>query len=92
MLITFGATFLGVMMSFLLWFGGEWYLKRDRDKKALKEMMREMEEEIVININLLKSLTEKAPEMLEGGRIPMFIPQRLKLEVYDYVVATGDIR
>ena len=82
MLITFGATFLGVIASFILWFGGQWWIKRQRDKKALGNMMREIQEEIQFNIGLLDGLIRHVPEMWEKENAPVYIPQRMRLEFY----------
>ncbi|MFC1962751.1 hypothetical protein ACFLWB_01990 [Chloroflexota bacterium] len=77
MLDTFGATFFGVIASFLLWFGGQWWLKRRHDQRAEKHMTREMREEIAWNINVLTPFKEIAPKLLGEGNIPLFIPHRM---------------
>lgn len=92
MLVTFGATFFGVIASFLLWFGGQWWIRHQRDKKALGNMMREIQEEIQLNIGLLTELMHGIPRVLESGNVPVHIPHRLKLPVYQYVVSSGEIR
>ena len=92
MIETFGAIFLGVIASFLLWFGGQKWIKRQHDKKAIRAMMREMQEEIQFNIALLDQLVKTASKMLEGGNVPVYIPERMVLAVYNYVVSTGEIR
>jgi len=92
MIVTFGATFFGVIASFLLWFGGQWWIKRQRDKKAVRAMMGEIQEEIQFNIALLGQLAKTAPEMLEEGHVPVYIAERMNLAVYNYVVSTGEIR
>ena len=92
MIVTFGATFFGVVASFLLWFGGQWWIKRQRNKKAVRAMMEEIQEEIQLNIALLDQFTKTAPKMLEEGNVPVYIPERMNLAVYNYVVSTGEIR
>ncbi|MFC2071263.1 hypothetical protein ACFLUU_00885 [Chloroflexota bacterium] len=62
MIVTFGAAFFGVIASFLLWSGGQWWIKRQRDKKAVMAMMEEIQEEIQLNIALLTELMENAPK------------------------------
>lgn len=92
MLVIFAATFLGVIASFLLWFGGQWWIKRQRDKEALGNMMREIQEEIQLNIAILNELIQNVPKMLETGNVPMYIPNRMGLGVYQYLVSSGEIR
>jgi hypothetical protein len=92
MLVTFGATFFGVIASFLLWFGGQWWIKRQHNKRAVKAMMQEIQEEIQLNIAILDQFSKTAPKMLKGGNVPVYIPYRMNLAVYNYVVSTGEIR
>ncbi len=92
MLVTFGATFLGVIASFLLWFGGQWWIKRQRDKKVLGNMISEIQEEIQVNIALLTGLIKGVPKSLQEGMISHHLPCRMRLEVYQYAVSSGDIR
>ena len=92
MMVTFGATFFGVIASFLLWFGGQWWIKRQRDKKAARAMMEEIQEEIQLNIVLLDQFVKAVPKMLEEGNVPVYVPERMNLAVYNYVVSTGEIR
>ena len=92
MLVTFGATFLGVIASFLLWFGGQWWIKRQHDKKAVRAMMEEIQEEILFNIALLTGLMENTPKELERGNIPLYLPTRMRLAAYQYMVSSGEIR
>lgn len=92
MLTTFGATFLGVIASFLLWFGGQWWIKRRSDKKALEYMMKEIQEEFQLNIALLHIFQKTTLGMLDNGNIPVYIPNRMRLAVYNYIVSSGEIR
>ena len=55
-------------------------------------MMQEIHEEIQLNIALLTGLIQAIPRELERGNVPMYIPHRLKLTVYQYVVESGEIR
>jgi len=73
--------FLGVIASFLLWFGGEKLLRYQRDKRARNNMVREIQEEINRNIMLLDSLIESMPKTLDSGIVPLYIPGRLSLSV-----------
>lgn len=92
MFVTFGATFFGVIASFLLWFGGQWWLKRRHDQKAVKHMVREIHEELALNINILVGFTESTPKMIAGGNIPFFLPHRMNLSAYHYLTSSGELR
>ncbi len=92
MLVTFGATFFGVIASFLFWFGGQWWIKRQRDKKAIKHMMQEIHEEIQLNIDLLIQLAQSIPRELNKGKTSLYLPNRMRLTVYNYIVSSGEIR
>ncbi|MFC1901836.1 hypothetical protein ACFLX3_02790 [Chloroflexota bacterium] len=92
MLETFGATFFGVIGSFLLWYGGQWWLKQRKDKIAVKHIAREIQEEISLNINILVLCANTIPNMISGGNIPVFIPYRLNLSVHRYLTSSGELR
>ena len=92
MIVTFGATFFGVIASFLLWFVGQWWIRRRSDKKALESMMKEIQEELQLNIYLLHIFQTTTLGMLDNGNIPVYIPNRMKLAVYNYIVSSGEIR
>lgn len=92
MLVTFGATFFGVIASFLLWFGGQWQLKRRQDHRAVKHIVRELHEEIALNINILIDFAESVPRMEAEGNTPLFLPHRLNLSVYRYLTSSGELR
>jgi len=92
MLVTFGATFFGVIASFLLWFGGQWWIKQRNERRAVKHITREIHEEIALNINTLIWFTEDIPKIMVGGDIPLFLPHRLNLSVYHYLTLSGDLR
>lgn len=89
---TFLPVFVGVILSFLLWFGEQWFIGYRRDKKARAAMLREIEEEIRENVALLDSLVLKVSESLTQRNILLHIPHRMKLEVYQYIVESGEIR
>lgn len=92
MFVTFGATFFGVFASFLLWYFGQWWLKRRKDEIAVKHIAREINEEIALNINILALLAEGVPKMVAGGNIPVFLPHRLNLSVHRYLTSSGELR
>ncbi len=92
MFVTFGATFFGVIASFLLWYGGQWWLKRRHDQLAVKHTLREMRDEIVDNINILTLFAEGVPKMMAEGNIPAFLPHRMNLPKYNYLTSSGELR
>ena len=89
---TFLPVFVGVILSFLLWFGGQWFIGYRRDKKARAAMLQEIEEEILMNIGLMDHLVQKVPEVWAQGNFPVHIPYRMSLEIYQYIVESGEIR
>jgi len=92
MLETFGATFFGVITSFLLWYFGQWLIMRQRNQTAVKHMLRETNEEIDTNINILHLLVQDTPKMLAEGNIPVYMSSRMQLSVYTYLIASGELR
>ena len=92
MLETFGATFSGVFASFLLWFGSRYLIRKQRNKKLLKAMMQEIQEELQANIAILSQFSKHIPDMLAtSGHIPMTITS-LELVAHQYAVTSGEIR
>jgi len=89
---TFLPVFVGVILSFLLWFGGQWFIGYRRNKKARAAMLQEIEEEIRMNIDIMDRLVLKVSKSLTQEDIPLHIPYRMKLEVYQYIVESGEIR
>jgi len=92
MLDVFLKVLLGVISSFALWFGGEKWVRYQRDKKARDNMIQEIREEIELNIALLTQLPQDITRMLENNNIPTYIPHRLRLGVYEYIMKSGEIR
>lgn len=92
MWVTFLATFFGVIASFLLWFGGQWWIKRGHNKRAIRHMMPEIQEEIQLNIAVLTELMQGVPKSLEKRMISHYLPYRMQLGVYQYLVLSGEIR
>ena len=92
MLDIFLNVFWGVIASFALWFGGEKLIRHQRDKKARDNMIQEIREEIEFNIALLTQLPQDITGMLENNNIPTYIPHRLRLGVYEYILKSGEIR
>jgi len=91
MLETFGATFSGVIASFLLWFGSRYLIRKQRNKKLLKATMQEIQEELQANITILSQFSKNILDVLASGRIPMVIT-RLELGAHQYAVTSGEIR
>ena len=89
---TFLPVLVGVLASFLLWFGGQWLVGYLRDKKAKVAMLQEIEEAIVTNMDILDLLVKGIPELLAKQEIPVHIPHRMRLEVFQYIVQSGEIR
>ena len=89
---TFLPVLVGVLASFLLWFGGQWLVGSLRDEKAKATMLREIEEEITINMLTLDNLVKGISESLARQEIPIHIPYRMRLEVFQYIVQSGEIR
>jgi hypothetical protein len=89
--ITFGATFAGVILSFSFWFGGSYLIKWLENRKALKYMMREIQEEMQFNIAALDISTGHVQKALSGGDIPLVIP-RLRHSATSYAVSSGEVR
>lgn len=92
MFVTFGATFFGVIASFLLWYSGQWWLKRRHDQIAVKHIIREIHEEIALNINILALFVKSVPKMMVGGEIPVYLPHRMNLPIYRYLTSSGELR
>jgi len=84
--------FLGVILSFLFWFGGQKFLRHQRNQKAKTAMLREIEEEIAINICILDTFISTAQQMMASSRVPVCLFSRMKMEVYQYIMTSGDIR
>ena len=92
MLVTFGATFFGVIASFLLWYVGQWWLKRRHDQRAIKHIVGEIHEEVAENINILVLCAENVPKMIAGGDIPVFLPYRVVVSAHRYLTSSGEVR
>lgn len=85
-------TFLGVFASFALWFGGQRLYRKRKEKEALRNMSDELKEEMMLNIAMLDNLIQSIPEQISSGTTPALIPYQMKLQVYNYIVKSGDIR
>jgi hypothetical protein len=91
MAIQFGATFAGVFASFLLWFGARWLIQCHTDKNAAKQLLKDIEYEILGNIAILEAIINSTTSLLKDMKnMPSFVP-RLRLDVYKYGVGSGDL-
>jgi|GEM_PF-4648418 len=89
---TYLATMLGVITSFLLWYLGTSWFQYRRNKKASEILSKELKEEISFNIAILDQFGNNIQEELSRHIIPLFIPHRLNLSVYEYAVSSGELR
>ncbi len=89
--ITFGATFAGVILSFSFWFGGSYLIKWLENRKTLKSMMREIQDEMQFNIAELDISMGYVQKSLSGGDVPLIIP-RLRHLATSYAVSSGKLR
>ena len=91
MIEQFVATFAGVMLSFLLWFGTVRIWKYQQEKKAQKDLGKEIVEEIKENIDLLGLFAGLIETELQAGRIPV-LGQKLNVSARQYSVSSGELR
>lgn len=92
MIETFGAPFLGVILSFLLWYIGTWWIKRQSDKRSRTHILNEIKKEIRLNVTVMDALRQSIPKALADGNIPAALPGRLRLSTYNYAVSSGELR
>jgi hypothetical protein len=91
MLETFLATFLGVILSFLLWLAGESILQSQKDKKALEKLVQEISDEIRMNIIILDAFICSIESSLSKQRVPL-LGARLSSVAYECIVSSGELR
>jgi len=89
---TFLPVLVGVLASFLLWFGGQCLVGYLREKTAKVAMLQEIEEAIETNMDILDLLVRGMPKSLARQEIPIHIRCRMRLEVFQYIVQSGEIR
>ncbi len=88
----FVPVFLGVILSFSLWFGSERIIKRKKERKAKAALLQEIYEEIGFNMGRLDALDKAIQQMYTKGELMGLIPYRMKLEACNYAVESGEIR
>ncbi|MFC2049797.1 hypothetical protein ACFLTN_01300 [Chloroflexota bacterium] len=91
MLGQFLATFAGVILSFLLWFGGEKIFQHQREKKARAHLYKEIVEEIEENIDFLGLLANLIEENLKAGKVPVF-GIKLNISARSSAISSGELR
>jgi len=91
MLEQFLATFAGVILSFLLWFGGERIIGHQREEKAREHLSKEIIEEIKENIEILNLFANLIEMNLKAGNIPI-LGQKLNISARHYSVSSGELR
>jgi len=91
LLLEFGATFLGVIASFSLWFGGQKLLQYQNEKKARKHLIAELEEETKLLIGVLDVSATSIITCLQSREIPVYLP-KLFFPTYQYANSSGEIR
>lgn len=89
-LVTFGAAFAGALFSLLLWFGVDYCIRRKRNKKILKAIMQEIQEELQLDIGILVQL-RNLQQIFDGGNVPFKI-SRLRHSASNYALSSGEIR
>lgn len=87
----FLATFAGVILSFLLWFGSEKIFQYQREKKARAHLYKEIIEEINENIILLGMLAGTIEKNLNEGRIPL-LGLKLNISARSSAISSGELR
>ena len=91
MLEQFIATFAGVMLSFLLWFGTVKIWKYQQEKKAQKHLSKEIVEEIKENIGVLSIFAGLIEKNLQEGRITL-LGEKLNISARQYSISSGELR
>jgi len=91
MLEQFLATFAGVILSFLLWFGGVKIFKYQHEKKARAHLKKEIVEELKENIALLGSFANLIEQNLKKGNILVF-GLKLNVSAMSSAISSGELR
>jgi hypothetical protein len=91
MLGQFLATFAGVILSFLLWFGGEKVFQYQREKKARAHLYKEIVEEIKENIALLGLFAGTIEKNLKAGKITL-LGLKLNISARSSAISSGELR
>ena len=89
--MNFLAVFAGVILSFSLWFLGEYIIKWLAQRKDREAMTREIVEEAKFNILALNGRIDFVKKRFGGGDVPLFFP-RLRTSASSYAISGGTIR
>lgn len=87
----FLATFAGVILSFLLWFGGEKIIKYQHEKKAREHLSKEIIQEIKENIDVLNLFAGLIDKNLKAGNL-LLLGQKLNISARHYSISSGELR
>lgn len=90
-LLNFLAVFTGVILSFFLWFLGEYIIKWIAQRKEREAITQEIVEEAKFNILVLNGTLEFVKKRFNGGDIPLFFT-RLKTSASGYAISSGSVR
>ncbi len=91
MLEQFLATFAGVILSFILWFGGVKIFEHQHEKKARTHLRKEIIEELKENIALLGSFADLLEQNLKKGRVPV-LGLKLNISARSSAISSGELR
>lgn len=91
MIEQFVATFAGVILSFLLWFGGERIIRHQREKKARDHLSKEIVAELKENIALLGSFADLIEQNLKKGNLLVF-GAKLNVSAMSGAISSGELR
>ena len=90
-LATFAATFAGVILSFLLWFGGVKFFEHQHEKKARNHLYKEIVDEINLNITLLGTFAKTIERELKKGKISA-LGLKLDISARSSAISSGELR
>ncbi len=89
--MNFVAVFAGVLLSFSLWFLGEYIIKCLAHSKDREAMTREIVEEAKFNILTLNGTLDFVKKRFDGGDVPMFF-SRLRTSASSHAISSGNVR
>jgi len=84
-------TIVGVMLSFLLWFGGKKIFQHQRDKKTRIYLHEAIVEELKKNIDLLGSFATLIEQELKKGNMLVF-GLKLNVSAMSAAISSGELR
>jgi len=91
-IMNFLAVFAGVILSFSLWFLGEYMFKWRAQRKDREAMIREIVEEAKFNILILNARLDYLRNRLNsGGDLPLYF-SRLRISASRYAISSGNVR